>query len=265
MYKFILFSVLIVVLIFIYVKYIESRSIFLPTRELEFNPGYINLAFEDIYIKTDDGLKINGWFIPANNPKYTVIFFHGNGGNIGHRLEKISLLNKIGINNFIIDYRGYGRSQGKPSEAGLYLDAKAAYDYLINVRKINPENIILYGESIGTAVVIDLAAKVKVKAVILEGGFTSGKEMARNVFSLIPNFLFSDKFNSLKKINRVKAAKLFLHSRNDEIVPLILARKLFDYASKPKSFVELIGSHNTAFLDSQEKYISSIASFIGQL
>jgi hypothetical protein len=265
MYKFILYAISILCLVFIYVKYIESRSIFIPSRELELDPAYLNLRFEDIYFNTSDGLKINGWLIPANNPKYTLLFLHGNGGNIGHRLEKLNMLSKIGLNVFIIDYRGYGKSAGRPSEAGLYLDAKAAYDYLVNGRKINPENIILYGESIGTAATIDLAYRVLVKAIILEGAFSSGKDMARRVFALIPNFFFSDRFNSLKKIPKVKAAKLFLHSRNDEIVPLVLAKKLFDSAPEPKTFVELIGGHNTAYFDSQDKYLSAIASFVDKL
>lgn len=265
MFKTISYLITGLALVFVYVKYIEKRSIFFPSADIELTPAYINLAFEDIYIDTQDGVKINGWFIPCDTAKYTLFFLHGNGGNISHRLEKISLLNKTGLNVFIVDYRGYGRSPGKPSEKGIYRDAQASYDYLINRRKINPENIIVYGESLGTAAAINLASKVKLKALIVEGAFSSGRDMAKRIFPLLPGFLFSDSFNSLKKIKKVTAPKLFLHSRNDEIVPFVLSKKLFDCASDPKQFGELLGGHNTAFLDSQDKYLSAIAVFVKQL
>jgi hypothetical protein len=252
-------------LLFAFVKYLEIGSVFFPAKSIEFTPAYINLAFEDIYIVTPDGVKINGWFIPCDNAKYTLFFLHGNGGNISHRLDKISLLHKTGLNIFIIDYRGYGRSLSKPSEAGIYRDTQAGYDYLINRRKINPGNILAYGESLGTAAAIDLASKVELKALIVEGAFSSGRDMAKRIFPLIPGRVFSNSFNSLQKIKRVTVPKLFLHSLNDEIVPLVLAKKLFERAPGLKYFGELAGSHNTAFLDAQGVYLSAIAAFINQL
>jgi fermentation-respiration switch protein FrsA (DUF1100 family) len=251
--------------LFGYVKYIENKGIFYPVKEVEFDPSYIRLAFEDVYISTKDGFKINGWFIPSSNASYTILFCHGNAGNIGHRLDKINLLHGIGLNIFILDYRGYGRSQGKPSENGFYLDAQAAYDYLVNNRKIDPKKIILYGESIGTAVAIDLAAKVEVKAFIVEGAFSSGKDMAKRIYPFLPPLIFSNRFDSSAKIKKISAEKLFIHSREDEIVPLALAMKLYSFADAPKQFIEIYGGHNTAFLDAKEKYIFSIKSFIDNL
>lgn len=253
------------VIIVIFIKYIESRGIFYPEKRIEFYPSSFNLAFEDVYIKTVDNLKINGWFIPYPGAKYTFLFCHGNAGNLEHRLEKLLMLRNIGINVFIIDYRGYGKSEGKISEKGLYLDARAAYGYLVNSRRITPEQVILYGESLGTAAVIGLAADVKVRAVILEGAFSRGRDMAARIYPLLPTFLFANSFDSLTKIKKVKVPKLFIHSRNDEIVPLELAKKLYNLSPEPKEFSELIGGHNTAFLDSREKYISSIGSFIEKL
>lgn len=265
MYRILVYIVLGFSLIFGYVKYIESRGIFYPIKKIDFTPASINLSFEDVYILTEDGLKINGWFIPHNNAKYTLLFCHGNAGNIGDRLDKIGIFKDIGLNIFIMDYRGYGQSQGRPSETGLYLDAKSAYKYLLNIRKIPSERIILYGESLGTAAVVNLASESKVRAIILEGAFSSGKDMAKRIYPFLPVFFFSDKFNSLQKIKRIDVPKLFLHSRDDEIVPLIIAKKLFDYAPEPKYFVELRGDHNNAFLESKEKFSSSIASFINRL
>ncbi|MBI4972771.1 MAG: alpha/beta hydrolase [Candidatus Omnitrophica bacterium] len=252
-------------LILLYVKYIEHNAVFFPDKVIEFYPPSVNLLFEDIYILTEDGVKLNAWFIPGDNAKYTLLFCHGNAGNIGHRLEKLQLLKAIGLNILIFDYRGYGKSKGSPSEKGLYLDAKAAYLYLVNTRGIPAEEIILYGESLGTVVAIELAAKVKVRAVIVEGAFSSGKDMARIFYPYIPTFLFSNKFNSLEKIKSVEVPKLFLHSRDDEMVPYALATKLYQAARDAKYFTDLSGEHNNAFLDSHEKYPSAIQSFIEKL
>lgn len=260
------FLILLVIgLIILCIRYIETWGIFFPKKEIEVYPSALNLAFEDVYITTEDGVRINGWFIPHTNARHTLLFFHGNAGNIEHRLDKILMLREAGVNIFIIDYRGFGKSEGRLTEEGFYLDANAAYNYLVDIRRIRPEEIILYGESLGAAVVIDLAAKVRVSAIIVEGAFSGGRDMAVKIYPFLPAFLFSNKFNSLKKIKKVKTPKLFIHSINDEIVPFALANKLYQAASGPKEIIELIGSHNTAFLDAKEKYVSSIRLFIEKL
>lgn len=265
MVKGIIYAVILIVFIVGYVKYIENRVIFYPMKDIEFTPERAGLAFEDVYLTAKDGIKINAWFIPKDQARYTILFCHGNAGNIGHRLEKIMLLHKLHLNVFIIDYRGYGRSQGRPSERGLYLDAQAAYDYLVNQRQIRPEEIILFGESLGCAAVIDLGARSRIGGLIVEGAFTRGRDMAKRIYPFLPAFLFSDNFNNLAKIRKIKAPKLFIHSKNDEIVPFDLARRLYQATSPPKQFAELIGGHNSVFSDSQEKYTSAIASFIEKL
>ncbi len=257
----IIFIAVILAFIIGYAKYIENRGVYFPMKEIQFNPGLLGFSFEDVYIKTQDNIRINGWFIPADKARYTLLFYHGNAGNIGHRLEKIMLLHKLALNIFIIDYRGYGRSQGRPGEQGIYLDAQAAYDYLTNERRINPEQIILYGESLGCAAVIHAAAANKVGALIVEGAFTRGRDMARRIYPFLPAFLFSDSFDSLSKIKSIAAPKLFIHSTNDEIVPFALARQLYEAAGEPKRFAEIRGGHNSAFLDSQQEYISAIKEF----
>ncbi len=263
-----MYSIILIILtsllIFGYVKYLES-GIFYPAKNIEFTPASINLAYKDVYLKTQDGVRIHGWFIPHDNAKYTFLFCHGNAGNVGHRLDKIGMLYNVGLNIFIIDYRGFGLSQGRPSEKGLYLDAKAGYEYLLKAQKAAPEQIILYGESLGTAVLVNLASESKVKAIILEGAFPCGKDMGKKIYPFIPKFIFSNSFNSLAKIKKVHVAKLFLHSTEDEIVPFALAKKLFLSAPEPKYLVELRGSHNTAFIDCKEQYQSAIAGFIDKL
>ena len=260
-----LYLVLIFVLMQGYVRLIETRSLFFPNRTILVTPEFIDIPYEDLYITTADGIKFNGWFLTERDARYTLLFLHGNAGNIGDRLDKLEILRKAALNIFIIDYRGYGKSQGSPSEQGVYTDALAAYGYLINERKINPQEIILYGESLGSAVAIDLAAKERIKALIVEGAFSSGEDMAKIIYPLVPRFFFRGKLDSLAKIKEIKAAKLIIHSRNDEVVPIKLSRKLFDNARGPKEFIELIGGHNDAFLDSRQEYISSIISFIERL
>ncbi|MBN3038554.1 MAG: alpha/beta hydrolase [Candidatus Omnitrophica bacterium] len=251
-----------IALLFGYIKYIESKAIYLPTKGVDYYPDLAGLAFEDIDVITEDGLRINGWFVPGKDTKYTVLFCHGNGGNIGHRMEKLVYFYNLGLSSFIIDYRGYGKSQGSPSEKGLYADARAAYDYLLRKRKIPAEAIILYGESLGSAVVIHLAAEEKVGGLIIEGGFSRGRDMAKAIYPFLPSFLFADSFDSLAKIGKVKAPKLFMHSKDDEVVPFILAKKLYDAADNPKHFAQLRGGHNSVLYDSQESYLSVIKSFI---
>ena len=252
-------------LVFGYIKYMESRGIFFPLKNIEATPSLLHIPFEEVYIKTSDDVQINGWFIPKEGAKYTVLFCHGNAGNIGNRLEKIGVLRQADVNIFIIDYRGYGRSQGRPTEAGLYLDAEAAYDYLVNERKIKAENIILYGESIGAAVIINLASKAVVAGLITEGAFSTGRDMAKQIYPFLPSFMFSDKFDSVSKIKNIKKPKLFIHGRDDEVVPSNLAKKLFDAASEPKQLKEISGYHNTCFLDCQDACLTYIKTFIEQL
>jgi fermentation-respiration switch protein FrsA (DUF1100 family) len=267
-------------LIFGYIKYLENHIIFFPEKGILLTPSSLNLYFEDIYIPIKENIKINGWFIPhlqqssvsleqegagfipVNNAKYTVLFLHGNAGNISTRLDKIQLLGEIGVNIFIIDYQGYGQSQGKPSEEAIYLDTQAAYDYLVNSRNIKPEQIILYGESLGAAAAVNLASEVEIKAMILEGGFTRGRDMSKRLGPFLPAFLFPNMFDSLSKIKKVKSPILFIHSPDDEMVPINLAKKLYNAASGLKEFVEISGSHNTAVLDSSKKFIDSISAFI---
>ncbi len=263
--KLIIYILIIALLVVGYVKYLESTSIFFPAKDVEYFPSLIGLSFENIYIQTQDKLKINGWFIPHPDAKYTVLFLHGNAENIGTRLDKLKLLHEAKVNIFIVDFRGYGESEGKPTERGCYLDSQAAYHYLVNIRQVPPENIILYGESLGGAVAVDLASRVKIKGLILEGAFTNISDMAKVIYPFVPSFLISVKFDSLAKIKNVEAAKLFIHSRDDEVVPFKLGKKLYAAAKEPKKFCQIIGDHNIDFLDFEKQCLPVIEEFINGL
>ncbi len=235
---------------------------YFPVKEITADPGSVGLDYEDILFKTSDNRLLNGWYIPSGKEDSTLLFCHGNAGNISHRLEKILLLHDLDLNIFIFDYRGYGKSEGKPSETGLYRDTKAAYSYLIEERGILEDKIILYGESIGGGVVIDLAQGVRVKALITEGAFTSLKDMAKATFPLIPQVMVGRQYDSLHKIRTISCPKLIIHSTDDEIVPFSMGERLFDAASPPKRLLKLNGPHNTAFLDSKEEFTKGIGSFL---
>lgn len=249
---------------FIAIRYLEKHTLFYPTKEIDLSPEENGLDFEDVFFNSSDKLRLNGWFIPATGAKYTVFFCHGNAGNISHRTQKISFFNRLGYNVFIFDYRGYGLSKGDPSEEGLYLDAKSAYDYLLS-RGIKENQIIGYGESLGSAVIIDVACRSKMRALIVEGGFSSGRDMAAHAFPFLPYWVFSIRLDSSTKIKSIDIPKLIIHSINDEIVPYGLARKLFEAAAEPKEFLQVSGGHNTCFYDSEEFLKEKVADFLNRI
>ena len=250
------------VFVFFYVRLVEKKSLFIPFRSLAGTPKTQGLVYQDLSIETPDHQKINAWFIPYDNAKWTIFYLHGNGGNLSHRLPQIAFFHELELNVFIIDYRGYGASSGSPSEKGFYVDALAAYEYLTKALNVLPEHIIVFGESLGAAVAIDLAAKKEVKALILEGAFTSTAEIARRYYKIFPTFLLESRFDSLSKIHNITAPKLFIHSVNDEVVPFDLGKKLFQVAALPKDFFEIHGGHNDCFISDRDILKKRIRDFI---
>lgn len=242
----------------------ERRTLFYPTREIEYSPKEFGLNFEDVFFKTQDNVEINGWLISCPKARYTILFCHGNAGNISHRLEKIKFFQDLGCNTFIFDYRGYGKSKGAPSEKGLYLDAQGAYNYLLS-RGVAKEDIIGYGESIGGTVAIDLASKNKIRALISDSAPSSAKDMVRILYPYLPYWVFASRMDSLTKIKSITIPKLIIHSVNDEIVPFRLGKKLYECAAEPKEFLEVHGGHNTSFFESESLLKEKIAGFLKKI
>lgn len=256
------YIVVMVALLAASVRYIESKSIFYPVRSVAVTPAALGLAFEDVFIKTEDNVTINAWLVKSSTQRGTLIFCHGNAGNIGDRLEKILLFHQMGLNVLIVDYRGYGKSQGQPSEAGIYKDAVAAYDYLRSRKDIDHSSIVGYGDSLGGAVVIDLATKRDLAALISHSSFTSAADMAKTIYPFVPSFLLGTKLDSVAKVRTTAVPKLFIHSRADEIVPFRLGERLYQAAAQPKEFLELSGGHNDTPVDAQEKMAREIIIFL---
>jgi uncharacterized protein len=263
--KFVIRVALLVIIFIAGARYAERQNIYFPIKEVANTPDQVGMDYREVYFNTSDSKAIHSWFIPAEAAEFTILLSHGNAGNIGHRLDKIKILHDIGLDVFIYDYRGYGKSKGFPSEKGFYRDIHGAYDYLVKEAGIPHEKIILYGESIGGAVSLELARSMPVAGLITENTFTSIKDMVKNVFPFIPHFIFSSRFDSADKIQHVHCSKLIMHSVDDEIVPFSQGEKLYSAAAQPKFFLRLRGGHNTAFLNSMKIYKEGISYFVRSL
>ncbi|MBM3249598.1 MAG: alpha/beta hydrolase [Candidatus Omnitrophica bacterium] len=247
--------------IIMYFRFIERRTLFFPAKEFDYTPAALKLEYEEVSFKTKDNVEINAWFVPARDAKFTVLFAHGNAGNISHRVEKIDFFHELGLNVLIFDYRGYGKSRGSPSEKGLYKDAQASYEYLLS-RGIKPDEIIGYGESIGGAVIIDLGSRNKLTALISDSTPSSAKDMVRIIYPFLPYWVFSVRMDSLSKVKAIHYPKLFIHSVNDEIVPFKLGKKLFESAPLPKEFLQIHGGHNSCFFESEDVLKEKVSAFL---
>jgi uncharacterized protein len=245
------------------VRSVEDRFIFFPTRELIGSPADAGLDYSDVVLRTDDGVRLHGWWVPAEPERAVVLFFHGNAGNISDRVESIRTFHDLDLSVFIVDYRGYGRSDGVPSEPGTYHDADAAWSFLTVDRGIAADRIVVFGRSLGGAVACDLATRHQPRALILESTFTSVRDMAVAAMPLLPVAPFlRTRYDSLSKIGRVHCPVLVIHSRDDEVVPFKLGQQLYEKANAPKTFVELRYGHNEGFILSGETYTAGLDQFL---
>ena len=251
--------VLLVVVIFL----LQKHMVYHPARELAGTPDQAGLAYQDVYIRTSDGVKINAWFVPADDAKGTILFFHGNAGNISHRVDSLAILHDLGYSALIIDYRGYGRSEGSPGEEGTYLDAQAAWDYLRQKRKIDAAGIVVLGRSMGAAVAAWLAGKERPGGVILESGFTSVPDRGAELFPFLPvRWMSLIRYDTLGRIASVRCPVLFVHSRDDRLIPISHGRRLFEAANEPKRLLEITGTHNDGFIISGAVYTDGLVKFL---
>lgn len=242
---------------------IENFFVFFPQRSFDFTPEAYQLSYKDIYFHTEDGKRLHGWLFLLNKGSPVILFFHGNAGNISHRLDNIQFLLREDLQVFIFDYRGYGKSTGSPSEEGIYQDGLAAYDYLVQKEKVRPSNIVLFGRSLGAAVAIEVALRRNVKSLIIESPFTSTKGMAKTMFLFYPfSPLLPANYNNLGKIPRINVPKLFIHGENDQIVPFSMGKKLFNAAKSPKYLYSIKGAgHNDTYIAGGKRYRKVFSSF----
>jgi fermentation-respiration switch protein FrsA (DUF1100 family) len=234
----------------------EEKFIYFPTRgDVGSSPG------EDVWLQTSDGLKLHAWYFPHPQAKATILHLHGNAGNLSDRRDLVRDLQALGVNVMAVDFRGYGRSEGKPGEAGLYKDARAAYDWLLT--KTTADRIVLHGESLGGGPACELASTVPCGGLIVQSAFTSARDMAPRVVPFFPRFLVRTDFDNLSKVSKISCRKLFLHSRADEMIPFDMGEKLFAAAAEPKEAVWFTGcGHNEMSISRAQKYYSTLAKFL---
>jgi hypothetical protein len=272
--KFVIYSVLIILFIMIFPRFIEKGFIFHPERSNDSaTPDVYGIEYDDVIFRTEDGLNLNGWLVPGKKPSpdadlHTLLWFHGNAGNINRRLDNLKMIyERVPVNVFIIDYRQYGRSEGKISEQGTYLDSRAALAYLHSRDDINNEKIIFFGRSLGSAVAVELALNEKCRALILETPFTSILEMGKKLYPFLPvNLLLKTKYDSLAKIGNIKVPILVMHGDKDDLVPFEHGKRLYDMANEPKEFYTIPGAgHNDTHIVGGDEYFDVIRNFVNKL
>lgn len=244
----------------------QDSLLYYPVRELASSPRDIGLDYEDLALITKDGIKISAWFIPSPEERGVVLFCHGNAGNISHRLDSLRIFHELRLSVLIFDYRGYGRSEGKPSEEGTYLDAEAAWDYLTAKRGYPAEGIIIFGRSLGAAVAAEVAARKGAGGLIVESGFISVPDLASRYFPWLPVRMISrHRYAVAERLREIPFPKLIIHSPDDEVIPFAHGIALFEAATAPKEFLEISGGHNEGFLLSGSHYTSGLDRFVGDV
>lgn len=246
-----------------YVYFNQSSFIYFPTKKIETTPVELNLPYQEVWIATSDLVNLNAWYLPVDHPRATLLFLHGNGGNISHRLDKLALFNSLGLSVLIIDYRGYGLSEGTPSEEGTYRDAEAAWEYLTGNQKINAKDIIVYGESLGGAVATWLTTQHNPGALILDSTFTSIIDMGKRYYPYLPlKFIARIRYPTIDRIDSINCPVLIIHSSDDDIVPFAMGKQLYERANQPRDFLQIHGNHNYGFMQSLDAYRSGLDNFI---
>jgi len=249
---------------FVYFK--QASLIYYPDlagRTIVSTPENIGLAFEDVQLTTHDKIKLHGWFIPHEEARGTVLFFHGNAGNISHRLDSIDIFHRLQLNVMIIDYRGYGQSEGHTSEQGTYKDALAAWEFLTQTKEIDEQQIIIFGRSLGGAIAAWLASQISSAGLIIESSFSSVPAMGQRLYPFLPvTWLAHIRYDTQSYVAQTICPKLILHSKDDDIIPFAEGENIFNSAREPKLFYTLQGNHNNGFIQSGENYVNAMDNFI---
>ena len=270
--------------LWVFLRWFEAVNLYIPSREHQAHPGTYGLTYEDLLLSAEDGGRPHAWFLDAQAPskarlplpppldspplalgpgaRPVAVMFHGNAGNISNRLDKARALRAMGLSVLLFDYRGYGKSAGRPSERGLYLDAAAAVREALGRAGGDGRRLVFVGESLGCAVAMEMALRFPPAALVLESPFSSTAAMGRAVYPWLPaELLVRQRFDNLGKAPGLKAPLLVLHSPNDDVVPYAMGRQVYFAAPEPKAFVETRGGHNDGFLETAY-WASSIRDFL---
>ena len=268
MLKFVLVIAACYGLLVLIVYLMQARMLYLPempSRTLAVTPDHAGMNYEDVAIETIDGVTLHGWFVAGQSSR-VLLFFHGNAGNISHRLDSIRQFQDLGLAVLIIDYRGYGQSEGRTTEKGIYRDADAAWRYLVEIRGIPVSNIVIFGRSLGASVASWLAAKNQPLGLIVESSFTSVPDIAQEIYPWLPARWLSRLSHATRDyIRNVRCPVLVVHSRDDEIIPFHHGETIFEAANEPRSLLAIRGSHNDAFIVDERAYMEGLRTFLAGL
>jgi len=254
------------VVVYLMLRWFEHHQVYQPYRQLETSGSELGRPFEDVHFQTSDGVGLNGWFFPADTDSarkhYIYLLCHGNAGNISHRLEHCAALLETGASVFIFDYRGYGRSQGRPGEEGTYLDAQAAHQWL-RQKGFAATHIIALGESLGGGVASELALRESLGGLVLQSTYTSITDVGAELFPWLPVRRFGTiKYNTRARLPRVRVPVLVMHSREDGLISFSHAEKNFAAANEPKMFWEISGEHNQFLEGDRARYLEGLNKFL---
>ena len=244
----------------------QSAMIYYPSRSMEDSPKRIGLAYEDVRLSTTDGETLGAWYVPATNPRGTILMCHGNGGNISHRVDAVKFFHDLGLDVLIFDYRGYGSSTGRPSEAGTYRDALAAWHYLAAERGVPAARLVVFGRSLGGAVAAWLAKQERPAGLVLEASFTSVPDLAAKLYPYLPvRLLCRFRYNTREYVRGARCPVLVAHSPDDDLIPFRHGRALFRAAPEPRIFVEISGGHNDGEVTFSDAYRLRLDAFLSSV
>lgn len=241
----------------------QDRFVYQPVPDVHVTPADAQLSFETVALHTEDGERLHGWWVPAPDERGVVLFCHGNAGNVSGRLGTVEALHDRGLSTLVFDYRGFGRSTGRPSEDGLYRDAEAAWRYLTDERDIDADRIVVLARSLGSGPALWLATRHAPAALVLEAAFTSVPDVAAEHYPLLPaRALVRTRFPNLERIEQLRAPLLLVHSRDDRVIPFAHGRTLFEAAAEPKRFLATHGPHSAALFEDSARYFDALEQLL---
>ena len=244
----------------------QEKYIFHPEKAWKATPASEGLAYEDLTLRSSDGVRLSAWYIPSEVSKGSIIFLHGNSRNMSSDLDGVKMYHAMGYHVLIVDYRGYGKSEGSIDEQGTYRDAQAAWDWLVRSKRESPDRIVICGHSLGAAIAAELASKHPPKALILEAAFTSISDAGQSRYPYFPVKLLSRyHYDTLGMLSSIRCPVLIVHSRDDEIIPFSHAQRLYAAVTGKKDFIELNGPHKGDYQPTLEKYHRGVKQFLDSL
>lgn len=247
----------------------ERHLIYFPFRTLELDPGSLGLRYEEARLVAEDGVALHAWLLPLDGAQRTILVCNGNAGNMSYRLDRAQeMQRRLGVSVLLFDYRGYGLSEGSPDEQGTYRDARAAYRYAVETHGVAPRDLVLFGESLGAAVAVQVALEKPAGALILESPFTSIPDMARAAYPFLPPVgpLIRTRYETILKVPKLGLPLLVLHGERDSIVPIAQGRRVFEAAPGPKRFFAIPGAgHNDTYLAGGDAYWDALGEFLDSL